>query len=383
MFIKECKKNFHSIIFWVFVTVMLLGFRTQFVPELSQRMAEPVPGLESYGTMVVESPEIIMPAAVQNLVGEYLQGYYAAWPMSFYKKVYLKEAERLEMAAVIEELTGLTGEEFHSFTEDESCILPPGLSYERFRELMQEADRLIGGGSSYSDRNLISQFGQAPKRYEDALTEYRENVTGAALGEVYARLYCDYMGIFLAIMPVFAAAAFGDLDRRAKAEALIYGRKASSAKIAGIRYAALTGCLLLPLVVSFVYTVVRLNGLYPEMNIVWGKAVLLTVVWLLPELLFVTSFAMLLTELVSPLLAVFVQGIWWFWAVQSTELSGGITKWTLLIRHNELGSSSVFRSGQGVFVWNRTCYFILAAVCIAVEIMVYEKKRRGYGGWRF
>lgn len=27
MFIKECKKNFHSIIFWVFVTVMLLGAR--------------------------------------------------------------------------------------------------------------------------------------------------------------------------------------------------------------------------------------------------------------------------------------------------------------------------------------------------------------------
>ncbi|MDE5933314.1 MAG: hypothetical protein K2H40_12675, partial [Lachnospiraceae bacterium] len=214
MFLKECKKIMHSLLFWIFAVVMAAGYLTQFAPELELRMEKPAPGQEFYGTMVVESPDILMPAAVQSLVGEYLQGYYAAWPIGFYKEVHLKEAERVRMASIIEELSGLTREELDSFTEYESggyvermdengnlissyqtavlpeYILSENVSYERFKELMQEADELLGGGSKYSEKDLLRNFSEIPMSYEDALTEYQENITKDALGEVYARLYC-------------------------------------------------------------------------------------------------------------------------------------------------------------------------------------------------
>lgn len=305
--------------------------------------------------------------------------------------------------AIIEELSGLTKEELDLFTEYEpggyvtgmdengnlveeyqetvmpEYVLPEALNYERFKSLMQEADALLGGGSYYSEENLLYYFSQIPMTYEDALAEYQENVTKDALGEVYTRLYCDYMGIFLAIMLVFAAAAFWDMDRRAKARALIYSRKASSVKIVGLRYAALLCCTLLPLFFTFLYTVFHLNGLYREIGIAWGRAVFLVILWLLPELMFVTAFAILLTELASPLLAVLIQGLWWFSSLQVNSLSGSVTKWTLLVRHNMLGGSALFQSVLENFKINRICYFILAILCIEIEMAVFERKRRGSG----
>ena len=44
MFLKECKKIMHSLVFWVFVVVMAAAYLTQFAPELEQRMAEPAKG---------------------------------------------------------------------------------------------------------------------------------------------------------------------------------------------------------------------------------------------------------------------------------------------------------------------------------------------------
>lgn len=373
MFLKECKKIFRSLVFWIFAIVMFMGYLTQFVPEIKQQMMEPVKGQESYGTVVVERPDILMPAAVQSLAMEYLQGYYAAWPWSFYKEVHLKEADSLKMAMIIEELDS------HQEAVMPEYVLSEALTYERFKELMQEADALLGGGSYYSEENLLYYFSQIPMTYEDALAEYQENVTKDALGEVYTRLYCDYMGIFLAIIPVFAAAAFWDMDRRAKARALIYSRKVSSVKIAGLRYTALLCCTLLPLFFTFLYTVFHLNGLYRENGIAWGQAVFLVILWLLPELMFVTAFAVLLTELASPLLAILVQGLWWFSSLQVNSLSGSVTKWTLLVRHNMLGGSALFQSEWKTFLWNRTCYFILTILCIGIEMYIFERKRRGSG----
>lgn len=403
MFLKECKKIFRSPVFWIFAVVMFLGYLTQFVPEMEQEMVKPAKGQESYGTMVVEKPDVLMPSAVQSLIGEYLQGYYAAWPVGFYKEVRLKEAECVKMAAILEELTGLTKEALDSFTgyepggyvagmdengnpaaEYHEAVLPEyvlseEVNYERFKELMREADELLGGGSKYAEENLLYNFSQIPMTYEEALEEYRTNVTKDALGEVYARLYCDLMGIFLAVIPVFAAAAFWDMDRRAKADALIYSRRASSVRIIGIRYAALLCCTLLPLLLTFSHTMFRLNALYREIGITWSRAVVLVILWMLPELMFVTAFAILLTELASPLLAVLVQGMWWFGTLQMTPLSGSVTKWTLLIRHNMLGGSALFQSERNTFMINRICYFIMAIVCVGIEMLVFERKRRGRG----
>ncbi len=173
LFLKECKKVIFSMTFVLYVVTVIAMYVTQFCHERPP-VAAPRPGTGNYGATVREDPQLIMPAAVESLLGEYLSGSYPAYPIMFYKNVKLKENERLEMRAVLEELTGLSGEELDGFTgyqdagyysegmdENGNPIvqfretvlpaysLPESLTYEHFCELMEQADRIIGGGSSY------------------------------------------------------------------------------------------------------------------------------------------------------------------------------------------------------------------------------------------
>ena len=99
-----------------------------------------------------------------------------------------------------------------------------GLSYARFRELMNQADDLLGGGSDYREDRL-SAFAYRGKTYEEALREYEEareidRYTGA-----HARLFSDYMTIFCAFLPAFLMVSEGLRDRRARMRELIFTRR--------------------------------------------------------------------------------------------------------------------------------------------------------------
>ena len=98
------------------------------------------------------------------------------------------------MAEIINEITGITEEQLDSFGEyEESGItmnqngemvyteseipeinIPENLTYEHFRELMREADKIIGGGSQYSNDQIVGEFSTVPKTYKDALAEYNQ-----------------------------------------------------------------------------------------------------------------------------------------------------------------------------------------------------------------
>lgn len=270
LFVKECKKVIFSMTFVLYLVTVIAMYVTQYSNDLNT-VTEPRPGQADYGVTIREAPGLIMSAAVDSLLREYLSGSYTAYPIGLYKNVRLKESKRLKMRAVLEELTGLSGEEidgFDNFAEEgfiadgvdeegnlvigypamvfPEYSLPESLTYERFLELMGEADGLIGGGSSYAVETLASYFGQAPMTYEEALAEYEALMTPGELGKAYLRLHCDYMGIDLAVMPVFVAAALWQLDRRARMQSLIYTRKSSTARIVGTRYLALVCCMSVP-----------------------------------------------------------------------------------------------------------------------------------------
>lgn len=399
MFLKECKKLVRSFLFWLFTAAIVLVYLTQFVPELKTKLAKPTEENTSYGAIVTKDPNVIMPAAVQNLLEEYLKGYYTAYPLMLYKKVYLKEEDTIRMAEILEELTGLTKKELDFFNAYEpagyeyedvdgsqiakyhEAVLPDYMlsevSYERFLVLMDQADDLIGGGSSYEEKKLIRKFSTVPMDYAAALEEYRAIMTNEEIGKAYVRLFCDYMGIFLAVLPVFAAVAFWDMDRRNGTEAVIYNRKASSAKIVGIRYAALVFCMALPLLLTLLHMAVCLNGLYPELDIMWRNGFLLAAVWLLPELMTVIALGVVVTELVSPLAAIFLQGIWWYISMGQNELTGTITKWSLVLRHNNLTGLRLFQEEYRTLLWNRSFYLILAFAFVSAEVFLFHRKRRG------
>lgn len=401
LFLKECKKVICSLTFVVYAVTVVIMYVTQFTDVLEEPVLPPQQGLDYYGFMAKEVPEILMPAAAEGLVSEYLSNSYVAYPFGIYKQVKLGESDKAKMADIIEELTGISPKELNEFEQydaggysqvmDENgnptmvyreAVLPEihfptDMSYGYFKELMARADKIIGGGSKYSEKYIVSNFSQIPMSYEDALAEYEELMQDSDIAEGYIRLYCDYLGIILAIMPVFVCVSLWQMDKKAQAEQLIYSRKISTVKLVGTRYLALVVSLALPVLITFLHALAGICTLYPDKDIALGGAIGLAALWLLPGILIVVSVGTLISELLSPLLAIFVQGVWWYMTLEMNQLTGSITKWTLILRHNALGEGWLWASEYGNFVWNRTAYLILSVVAVGITMFVYEKKRKG------
>lgn len=402
LFWKECKKTVCSLTFLIYAAAAVIMYISQFLPETRAPLDMPRPeAAEGYGSIEKEMPEILMPAAVKELLCEYLEGSYTAYPYGFYKTVRLKERDSLEMAAILQELTGLTREELDGFTEYEpenyepvfdengtaSVVfhgavlpeyrIPEQLSYEHFKELMKRADGIIGGGSRYSEQYLLSNFSQIPMTYEEALAEYEEAVDEKNVAETYARLYCDYMGIALGIFPVFVCAGLWTMDKRSWMEPLIYARKISSARLILTRYLAMVCSMALPVVITFAHALLCVGGLYPDKKISYVGALWTAAVWLLPELMTVSALGALISELISPFLAIFVQGVWWYASLEANSLCGSITEHTLLLRHNTLGASTLFWGQMENFLHNRAGYMLLSLLLAAGVALIYARKRKG------
>lgn len=395
LYFKECKKVLLSLTFLLYTAAIFAMYYAQFESEMRGAETEPKPGLSSYGIVVREVPEVLMPRALDTLVQEYQMNSYVAYPIGFYKEVHLTEKKRKKMAEIIGELTGLSCEDGsreagdNDFVVDGNgnfCVegsdfvnysLSEKITYEYFRELMRKADDLIGGGSRYSDNYIVHNFSQVPKTYEEAVAEYQQFIEEDKITGAYARLYCDYIGIILSILPVFVAVSLMQLDHRARMEALIYSRKISSAKIVFARYAALISGMFLPVIVTTVAAQKMVMGLYPGEKMDLFAFARYAIVWMLPAIMAVAAVGMLLTELAGGLPAIFIQGAWWFTDMFSEPLTGGIGKFNLTIRHNSLYKLDVFQKEYSDFLFNRIFFVVLAFLLVALTAMIYEEKRRG------
>ena len=399
LFFKECKKIVFSLAFVIYCIVVLAFYFTQFRSDTRTPLTKPVSGAESYGDIAKEIPEILMPAAIESLVGEYLSDGYAAYPYGFYKSVRLKEKDKARMAEIIAEISGIPQDELDSFEDfqqggyymDENVYvvyqepnipeitIPTTMTYEHFRELMQEADQIIGGGSKYSDSFIVENFSLVPKTYEDALAEYEYFTSEDKITGAYARLFCDYLGIFLAIMPVFAAVALTGLDKRSRMEQLVYSRKISSAKLIFTRYFALISVMVIPVLLTTFEAYVAVKNIYPDNELDSTAFLRYTVFWLIPNIMTAAAVGMLITELASALLAIFVQGVWWFASVMagSGGLDGNIGKFTFVMRHNDLLKADVFNAEWSNIVFNRIFFSAVSILAVTLTVLIYEMKRRG------
>ena len=409
MFKHECKKIVLSISFIFFVIVIFLNFFTQMGDVLSERIEKPQPDWEDFGSVVREVPEVMMPQAISSLVDEYYRGYYVTYPIMTYKEKQLKAKENEKMEKIIEKLTGMSMAELNELTnemneknqqqlnqllarlEEENipeemalCDYVPesyepaaNLSYEEFKDLMDQADDLLGGESSYSESNRLQKFSQVPMTYEEALKDYELTFESGKLGLAYTRLMCDYTGIMIPLVGVFAVAFYWSQDKRRKVQDVIYTRSISSLKLVVTRTGTLLALMAPIVLIPTIILYASVNPLYPETNINWLAAFGETCLWLLPETLFTIAFGALVTELTSPYIAIVLQEAFWFFCLLNTKLVGDIKKIDLVIRHNSLGDMGIFNLSYKTFVWNRVFYLIISLVMLALLVLVYEGKRRG------
>lgn len=394
---KECGQVAKSLIYWLYVIVLAVFFVSQLGSLKSHMLKEPKKGQDSYaeyGTMQSNDEREIMRTALSSLAQGIWYEDFTTYPVGFAKHITLSEMEMDEIEGILLETTGMSrdaaGEDIaRHFQENnpENSYVPyvaepkEGLAYEDFLRKMERVSEILGPGSDFTEERMKASA-KLPMDYEGAMEAYRDLVEKDGYTGGYLRLFCDYMGIILGILPVFVAATRILRDKRAQMQDLIFARKASSFAIITSRYAAMLCMMMAPVMVLSLVPVVECVTFTKGSGIALDYLAFLKydLGWLLPTVMVVTALGLFLTEITESALAVLVQGIWWFAAISLgvDKLHGGQYGWNLIPRHNTEINYSGFANGFTQLVYNRIFYVILAFALTAVTILIYEKKRKGH-----
>ncbi len=387
LFLKECKEIARSITYYIFLACLSVFFVSQ-MGSLGA-VSKPLPGAESYGWKYSEEEAVIMKTSLEMLLFNLSRNSFETYPIGFYKQVTLSEDEQEEvfeiLADVVEGSKDQLVEEVKNYGDSmnyavvESVNIRQDLSYEEFCDAFNRIDKILGGGSDYNDKSL-HRHAKVDKTYEDALEDYRYIIEKDYVSGAYARLFADYMGIVLAILPVFLAVTRGLKDRRAKVEQVIYSKGCSSAVIIICRYAAIIVMTLLPVIILSINPLLQSIYVAANNGITADYFAFLKVimVWLLPTILFVVSMGFLLTEITNGPLAILMQGLLWIvnvFAASSTLV--GYVGWNLVPRFNTVGSYIIYETIFDDLVRNRTIYTIVALIMLIGSIIIYDMKRKG------
>ena len=402
LFAKECGQMLKSLIYYLFLAALIFFYVSQvgsFTPY-----SEPLKGQEqSYGLKTSSDKQEIMGATLAMLAGEYEGNSYTAYPVGFYKNVVLTEEKQKGIHQILTACTGMEDGYSEAIrASDEKTpiengasiqmtgvnppILAPAenLSYDKFLRYMKKADKIIGGGTSYA-ADKIKNNAMTYATYDDAKKIYDASLYTDRISRGKARIFCDYMGIILGLLPVFLAVTRTLRDKRSMAQEVIYARKASSAAIIAARYFAAVFLIAVPLFLLSVMPTLQCMYYGHQLGVAvdllaYGKYIL---GWILPEAAFVLALGFFLSESVGGPAAILVQVVIWIVSISAggTKLVGTVG-WNLIPRFNNDQSTDVWLSVYGQMVKNRLLYAGLALALMAGTMVIYHMKRKGALGGR-
>lgn len=359
LFLAECKKVICSLPFVIFIVILLAFHFTQYGQEVA-KVEPPKEGEESYGFTAKKVPEVIIPMALESLQREFEQNTYIAYPFSFYKEVHLTDEQQ-------EKMKNFMGK------------VHVNMDYGAFEMLMEQADALIGGKSSYAKNALVENFGLVDKTYEDVLAEYELIKQEDQFTNAYARYFADYTGIILLILPIFMIVALSLKDQLAGATDLIYSRNISSRRLVITRYLAVVIMVFLPVLLLAVYETYRVVAMYPGEILDYFAFVKHAFLWLLPTILVVVAFGYFVTEWSGTILAIVLQFALFFMSMSigMQQMDGGYSLGLIALRHNIIGNTQVYMDHLQALWVNRLSYSMVAIVLLGITIWIYEQKRKG------
>ncbi|MDE5864579.1 MAG: ABC transporter permease, partial [Lachnospiraceae bacterium] len=224
------------------------------------------------------------------------------------------------------------------------------------------------------------EFTWRKKTYEQALEEYESLIKNDRITNAYARLFCDYVGIMLAILPVFLAVTRVLRDRKAQAEQVIFMAGAGSAKIVLSRFLAAVLMTVIPVIVLSCSTMLQSVYYAKSIQAQYDAFAFIRHIgfWLLPMILVSLSVGFFLTELTDSAIAILVQGAWWFVSIFMTGMNlVGAVGWNLVPRFNAVGAFPIYQQMKGQLMKNRLFYVGFSLLLLIFTIIVYNKKRKG------
>lgn len=356
----ELRRILKSVIFLLMAAGIVLFAYTQGVFPPDSTITKPEPN-RSYGMKPSNDPALIMPEAAESLLAQYSENKYITYPNGFYKVIRLNKADRIKMAGIIDELSN------------------PEITWEHFKDLIAQADKLLGGGSDFSETWIYHRFGRIPVTYEEALKDYELTISHDKMSNAHARLFSDYIGIILGLLPVFPAVFLCMCDRKNIAPAL-YTRRISSARFILARFFALATATMLPvLLMGFVLTCMHAAN-YSLGNIDILAYFKYAFFWIFPTAIAAISVGLFFTTLTNTPVAIAVQLVWWFTDIlggKEMYLFFGVRTLQLVPRHNELGNVEIYMDYLPSLVQNRIRIVLIAALLVAGTIYIFSARRRG------
>lgn len=437
LYLKECKKITASIIFYLFIAILIFSwfqnFRGVTQTEINWAngieptdigferplLSKPSEKDDYFGSKVSEdNPEAIMTGVTRALLSEYEANSYATYPLGYYKAITLSGDEQKQVLGILCEITGLTEEELKNLPgdyfpavtgtiisfdamnvdKDGNLNMEMGsgtdtksednkyahfvsqVTYEHFKELMRKMEAIIGEkGSQYSPEMMITYFGMSEMTYEEALEEYNQTINQDKVTGGFARLFCDYMGLALGLYPVFLVVIIWMKDRMSNATELIYSRNISSTKLVLSRYLAGITMVLIPVLLLSLESLVPLIsfGAKNGIQIDCFAYIKYIVWWLLPEVMVVCAIGMFFTLLTDSPIAIVLQFLWWMVDKGATGLSGDTKLTTLMIRHNTLRGYETIQEDLQIIWMNRLLMAGIGILFVVLSIWVLTSKRKG------
>ena len=398
LFIKECKQVLKSLAYYLYLIILIFFMTTQMGEN--EIVEKPKPEQESYGTKQSDDKQMIMEVTLANLVKQIERESFDTYPMAFYKEVIPSAKEIEELKQIVERCSGKTWDKIveertrhysqydttnyeQAMTADATYKIETeeGFTYEEFSQEMKKVCAIIGNGSDF-EKDKFEQGVSVASTYEEALEEYQAICDEDRLTGAYMRLFCDYAGIMLALLPVFLGVTRCLRDKRSKAEEVIYARSGLSVSIVLSRYLANVFMIFVPVVLlafimqsSYLYQA-KTIGITPDYSAFFTYSV----IWLLPMILVVLGLSFLLTELINGIAAVIIQMFWAFADILSMVTLVGGFKRHLVVRWNVFGDTMNYLSQRRELYMNRGMYTLLSITFVVLTIIVYERKRKGGAG---
>lgn len=399
IFWRQCRRILGSITYLAFVGILAVMYLTQFHADLQDDLtmaekkvatdryanrnpfAKPLSGEDDYGWYYNEVPEIVMQSATMSLLFEYDEGAYAAYPFGFYVTVRPGQTEQIQIAKILEEITGKKPQELMAlFMAPQSSMeepLPIQVTYADYQTKLAEVDRLLGGGSNYAPK-WLAHFSRVPYTYEDRLQEFEGFVEGDRVTGAYARLFCDYLGITLGLFGVFLPVSMLMADKRRDRYKKMDSSFRKSAAVMINKFLAVNLMMLIPLLILAVVPTMQISAMAKsyDYSVDYAAFFKYILIWLLPLQLMVTATGFFFTTVTGTWIGIPIQFAASCYAVATgaVHMTDGVFGMNLILRFNVVGRREIYERAIPQLIVNRGFYLMLSMLLLLTTIYIFNRK---------
>lgn len=389
---KELGLTLKSLTYWLAILFIGVFLFTQLGSDFVS-LKQPEPGQSDYGMGRTTNKKDIQQQTIFSLLQQYNNESYNTYPFGFLKEVKPSKSDQKTIRQILERATGSSIGELNqaqSQTANGNIQIDPialaaklpiakDYSYKTFERDMEKVEDLIGGGSDFAKDTYLNQstkqltYKEASKNFQTTLN--KDHVSGA-----FARMTCDYLGIILALVPVFVAATVVIRDKRAQSQLVVNSKRISTFKLHGTRFLSTVLLILLPVMILSLLPAIQ--SIYVAQKYQHAGDLLLfyqyIIGWTLPTIVAVVGISFLITTVFNGLVSVLFQLVFWLLSimVNGRRIIGSIG-FNLIPRFNNVGSREVFESIFSELMVNRVFWLALGLICFLISCVIFDLKRKG------